>query len=230
MKRLFIESFNGYKVCSVIYNGKPCWAGIEIAKFLGYEETSHAISNCLAIEKFREGIEYEVLRGENLKQFKNIMGDEITKSVKYAPKLVIFYEPGLYGFLQYTEKPLGVTFRTWIREEVVPQIRVTGAYVLDDDFYNKTYNSDIEFTCVKDTELAKEEKVSTKVIIKDNSLDLPQSDFDVDKFQRIRVVTEALKIMNGVLNEVGASSEYKFELMKVVFEESGISLPKENYN
>ena len=54
--------------------------------------------------------------------------------------------------------------------------------------------------------------------------------FDVDKFQRIRVVTEALKIMNGVLNEVDASSEYKFELMKVVFEESGISLPKENYN
>ena len=36
--------------------------------------------------------------------------------------------------------------------------------------------------------------------------------------------------MNGVLNEVDASSEYKFELMKVVFEESGISLPKENYN
>ena len=147
MKKIFVENFNGYKITSVIWNGKVCWVAVDIAKFLGYEETSYAIGNCLSVEQFRENIEYEILKGSSLKKFKSILGDEMSKSVKYAPKLVIFYEPGLYGFLAYTEKPLGVTFRTWIREEVVPQIRATGAYVLDDDYYNKTYNSDIEFTC-----------------------------------------------------------------------------------
>lgn len=64
-----------------------------------------------------------------------------------------------------TEKPLGITFRTWIREKVVSQIRATGAYVLDDDLYNRTYSSDIEFTCVKDSEITKVENVSAKVIL-----------------------------------------------------------------
>ena len=213
MKRLFIESFNGYKVCSIIYNGKPCWAGIEIAKFLGYEETSHAISNCLAIEKFREGIEYEVLRGENLKKFKNIMGDEITKSVKYAPKLIIFYEPGLYGFLQYTEKPLGVTFRTWIREEVVPQIRATGAYVIDDEYYNKSYNSDIEFTCVKDSEIAKEEKLitrSSKVSRVDKNL--------------IEKIADNVIIFDKYLDSLSIANEDKFLFLISLYKSANIEV------
>ncbi|MGL4762105.1 MAG: BRO family protein [Sarcina sp.] len=217
MKRLFIESFNEYKVCSVIHNGKPCWAGIEIAKFLGYEETSHAISNCLAIEKFREGIEYEVLRGENLKKFKNIMGDEITKSVKYAPKLIIFYEPGLYGFLQYTEKPLGVTFRTWIREEVVPQIRATGAYILDDEYYNKTYNSDIEFTCVKDTEIAKEEKVSAKVITRSSKVN------KVDK-NLVEKVAENVIIFDKYLDSLSIADEDKFLFLISLYKSANIEV------
>ena len=154
MKKLFIETFNGYKVASVIWNGKVCWVAIEIAKFLGYEEASYAIANCLKVEKFREGVEFEILKGADLKSFKSILGGEVSSSVKFAPKMIIFYEPGLYGFLAYTEKPLGVTFRTWIREEVVPQIRATGAYVLDDEYYNKTYNSDIEFVCNNDIKVS----------------------------------------------------------------------------
>ncbi|MGL5067500.1 MAG: BRO family protein [Sarcina sp.] len=225
MKRLFIESFNGYKITSVIWKGKVCWGAIEIAKFLGYEETSYAIGNCLKVEKFREGIEYELLKGEELKEFKSILGSEMSNSIKYAPKLVIFYEPGLYGFLAYTEKPLGVTFRTWIREEVVPQVRATGAYVLEDDYYNTTYNSDIEFTCVKDSEIVKEEKVSTKVITIDNSLDLPRNDFDVDKFQRLRLATESAKLLKGLLDDVETDSICKLAVVKTLFSESGIELP-----
>ncbi|OFU01736.1 antirepressor, partial [Clostridium sp. HMSC19D07] len=36
---------------------------------------------------------------------------------------------GLYGFLQYTDKPIGVQFRKWLRREVLPSIRQTGAYI-----------------------------------------------------------------------------------------------------
>jgi prophage antirepressor-like protein len=225
LQKIFVENFNGYKITSVIWNGKVCWVGVDIAKFLGYEETSYAIGNCLSVEQFRENIEYEILKGSSLKKFKSILGDEMSKSVKYAPKLVIFYEPGLYGFLAYTEKPLGVTFRTWIREEVVPQIRATGAYVLDDDYYNKTYNSDIEFTCDNNIVDDKEKSVNSKVVLSEDNLNVVQNEFDIDKFQRLRLATESAKMIKGLLDDVDTDSMCKLAVIKALFLESGINLP-----
>lgn len=217
MKRLFIESFNGYKIASVIWKGKACWGAIEIAKFLGYEETSYAIGNCLKVEKFREGIEYELLKGEDLKEFKSILGSEMSSSIKYAPKLVIFYEPGLYGFLQYTEKPLGVTFRTWIREEVIPQIRATGAYVLDDEYYNKTYNSDIEFTCVKDSEIASIEKVSAKVITRSSKVSRGDKNL-------VEKVAENVIIFDKYLDSLSIADEDKFLFLISLYKSASIEI------
>lgn len=100
----------------------------------GYVEPKVTISQCIEAEQFEIGIEYEILKYNELKDFKELVKNTLTTSElinKYASSLAIFYEDGLYGFLQYTDKPIGVQFRKWIRREVLPEIRQTGAYISD---------------------------------------------------------------------------------------------------
>ncbi|MGL4762113.1 MAG: hypothetical protein ACRCWG_11755 [Sarcina sp.] len=139
------------------------------------------------------------------------------KSFKYAPRVIVSYEPGLYGFLAYTEKPLGVTLRTWIREEVVPQIRATGAYVLDDEYYNKTYNSDIEFTCVKETELAKEEKVSAKLITRSSKVSKGDKNL-------VEKIVDNVIIFDKYLDSLSIADEDKFLFLISLYKSANIEV------
>mgnify|MGYP004472964053 FL=1 len=47
----------------------------------------------------------------------------------------------MYGFLQYTDKSIGVKFRKWIRREVIPEIRKTGSYSLVKDDFKVVWES-----------------------------------------------------------------------------------------
>jgi prophage antirepressor-like protein len=204
LQNLFIKTFNDTRVYSFIWNNRPCWIAVEIAKMIGYKETSNMITSCINRELFMEGREYDVLKGTELRKFKSIVSEDISKSLKFAPKLIIFYEQGLYGFLQYTEKPIGITFRTWIRLEVIPQIRENGAYVMDDSYFkSEKVNIDVEVnkvnvSCDWDKVIKKErvnevsrknniadknlvEKIADNVIIFDKYLD-GLSIADEDKF------------------------------------------------
>ncbi|MGL4655086.1 MAG: BRO-N domain-containing protein [Sarcina sp.] len=224
MKNKYKDMFNGYEVVSIIWRNKPCWIAVNIAQMLGYTEYSYAISSCLDREKFRVGIEHEILKGEELKEFKKLLGNEISKAIKYAPKLIIFYEPGLYGFLQYTEKPLGVTFRTWIREEVVPQIRATGAYVLDYDYYEKTYNSDIEFTCGNYNNVSRSDSmVNPEVIIKDNNLNR-SSEVKVYSKNVVEKIADNVIIFDKYLDGLSIADEDKFLFLVSLYKSASIDI------
>jgi prophage antirepressor-like protein len=138
MNDLIVKEFNGKQIHTFIWNGKPCWIANEIVSMFDYVDPSATISQCIESEEFEPSVEYEVLTKEDLKIFKNMI-NELTKVKlvtsellnKYASSVTIFYEDGLYGFLQYTDKPIGVKFRKWIRREVLPEIHRTGAYISD---------------------------------------------------------------------------------------------------
>lgn len=134
MNNLIAKDFNGSRVHTFIWNGRPCWIANEVVSLFGYAEGSVTIQDCIEAEDFEAGIEYDVLRGEDLRAFKQVVGQvtngDLVTSLKFTPQLTIFYEDGLYGFLEYTHKPEGVQFRKWIRREVLPEIRQTGAYVV----------------------------------------------------------------------------------------------------
>lgn len=134
MNNLIVKEFNGDKIHTFVWNDKPCWIANEIVSMFGYVEPKVTISQCIEAEQFEIGIEYEILKYNELKDFKELVKNTLTTSElinKYASSLAIFYEDGLYGFLQYTDKPIGVQFRKWIRREVLPEIRQTGAYISD---------------------------------------------------------------------------------------------------
>ncbi|ANT45163.1 TPA: Bro-N domain-containing protein [Clostridioides difficile] len=136
MENLIVKEFNGSQIYTFMWNDKPCWIAKQIVELFGYADATVTINQCVEAEAFENGLEFEVLIKEDLKRFKNIV-NEVTKNTlvssniinKHTPNLTIFYEDGLYGFLQYTDKPIGVQFRKWLRREVLPSIRQTGAYI-----------------------------------------------------------------------------------------------------
>ena len=131
MNNLIVKNFNGTQVHTFIWKNRACWIANEVIPMFGYADASKTIQDCITAEDFESGLEYEVLRGEDLKAFKEMVNTATTSTVvpNKTTQLTILYEDGLYGFLQYTDKPEGIQFRKWIRREVLPEIRETGSYI-----------------------------------------------------------------------------------------------------
>lgn len=129
---IMTKEFEGHAVHTFEWNGKPCWIATDIVALFGYADASKTIQQCIEAEEFEQGAEYDILRGDALRRFKSQLHDATTEKVvpSRISQLLIFYEDGIYGFLQYTHKPIGIRFRKWIRSEVVPSIRQTGTYAV----------------------------------------------------------------------------------------------------
>lgn len=141
MNNLIVKDFDGIKVHTFIWNGKPCWIANEIVSLFNYADTSKTIQQCIEAEEFEGGIEYEVLVKDDLRAFKIMVNSLTTVKVvsQNTANLAIFYEDGLYGFLQYTDKPEGIKFRKWIRRVVLPEINHKGGYIANDELFISTY-------------------------------------------------------------------------------------------
>ena len=130
MKNLIVKEFNGSQIYTFMWKEKSCWIANQIVGLLDYADVSKTIQDCIKAEDFEIEQEYDVLKGNEFNDFVttlNVVANNIISNK--ARSITIFYEDGLYGFLQYTDKPIGVQFRKWLRREVLPSIRQTGAYI-----------------------------------------------------------------------------------------------------
>lgn len=152
MNNLFIKNFNDQKIITLIFDNRICWIAKDIAKVLGYDDSSKAVNQCIKSENFESGVEYEVLYGDKLKELKKLIGVTHTSYLKQTPKLVIFYEEGLYGFINYSELPLGISFRKWLRREVLPELRETGSYSINNNLKTEIHEDKHEDNLTKDVE------------------------------------------------------------------------------
>lgn len=205
MNEMIVGKFNGENFYNYIWNNRPCWIAIDIAELLEYQHKSMAIKDCLKREKFIEGKEYGVLKGEDLKLFKEVFAESL-EHVKYSPSLIILYEEGLYGFLAASTMPKGIEFRIWLRNDVLPTMREKGYYIVDDLRAGEI---------IEDLMSKVSESKTTK-----------NSNFDIDKFQRIKVAYDSAKMFKELLDNITMDSTYKFLLLKEIFNQSGIELPK----
>ena len=107
---LIVKEFNGNEIHTFVWNNNPCWIANEIVSMFDYADPSKTIQDCINAEEFELGVEYDLLKGDNLKAFKELVGKVTTSAVvtslKFVPQLTIFYEDGLYGFLH--GKSIGV--------------------------------------------------------------------------------------------------------------------------
>lgn len=223
MNDLLVKEFEGKQICNFIWRDKPCWVALDVAEVLGYKDKSRAINATVRRENFKLEKEYSILSDEDLKEFKAVFSDYL-KDFKYSPKIIIFYEEGLYGFLAASRMDKGVEFRTWIRREVMPQIREKGSYTLENvkkEKNNVDNNKTNLSMASRVISLEKENKELKKELYElRNSLD-----FDMDKFQRLKMAYETSKIFKDLLDDITLDSKYKFSFMKKIFNDSGFELP-----
>lgn len=193
MNDLIIKSFKGENIYNFVWNNKPCWIANDIAKVLGYNDKGRPIFNCIKKERFEQGMEYELLEADELKIFKEVFSEQLGNT-KFASKVVIFYEEGLYGFTSYTEMPIGIEFRAWIRRDVVPTLRKKGYYVCDKENDKKDIEQNFK---VED-----------------------------DKLLKLQLAYKSANMFKDMLDDITLDTTYKFLLIKQIYVDAGIKLPK----
>ncbi|MGL5151423.1 MAG: BRO family protein [Clostridium sp.] len=200
---LITTKFKNKKVNNLVWNGEICWEGANIAELFGYTQTKRAIYDCIHREKLQEGKHYRTLSGEELKQFKEVFL-EVLEDIKYAPKIVILYESGLYRFLAYTKMPLGIEFREWIGSDLMPTLRQKGYYIMDGAEIQTEKNQKIDIEQSNSTYLR----------------------FSTEKMERYRIALETAKFFESRIDRITQDSNYKFLFFKQIFVDAGIELPK----
>ncbi|MGL4760135.1 MAG: BRO family protein [Sarcina sp.] len=199
---LITKEFKNKSFNNLIWDGEVCWFGIEVTEFFGYSGRGKALFDCIKAEKLVEGKHYKTLVGEELKEFKEVFA-EVLEEVKFAPKVVILYESGLYRFLAYTKMPLGIEFREWIGSELMPTLREKGYYVMDG----------VELPT---------ETVQKPEIVHNNS---DYSKFSTEKMERYRIALETVKFFEDRVDKITQDPIYKFLFFKQIFVDAGIELP-----
>lgn len=206
MTDLFINNFNGEKIYTFLVNEKLCWIAKDIAKVLGYEEPSKAISNCIKVEDFETDTEYSILTKDKLKNLKSLMCSAHISGYKQIPKLTIFYEEGLYGFLSYSEMPLGVSFRKWLRREVLPYINRNSSITLNKN--NDVYHSN-------------NNKNNSEDNFKDNSLTY----LDNSNFTNMKLAYDTMLIFKDLFDTIEIDATDKFIYLNSIIENLGFKTP-----
>ena len=91
-------------------NGEVYFVGYDVAKLLGYKNPRDAIANHVDIED------------KNTVAIHDGIGN---------PNKTIINESGLYSLILFSKLPKAKEFKHWVTSEVLPSIRKTGGYGLD---------------------------------------------------------------------------------------------------
>lgn len=139
---LLDHAFEGKKITTIIYRGRPCWLAREVGATIGYSHEGKRFANKVTKEWGQEmirGHDYDVLAGEDLEQLRGAMAHLGTDSVPssrlgtdYVPghtrHVTVLYEAGLWLCLAKSEMELGRKLRRFLVDNVLPQIARDGRY------------------------------------------------------------------------------------------------------
>lgn len=101
--------------------GEPLFVGKDVAKALGYKNTSKAIQQHVDDE------------------------DKSTLPIReaaYETRAIVINESGLYSLILSSKLPTAKVFKRWVTAEVLPQIRKTGGYIPTHDADGRTLTNE----------------------------------------------------------------------------------------
>lgn len=215
MKRKYLETeFNGMIIHSFIFEGKTTWVASKIVESFGYKDISKTIYQCINTEVFERGTEFDILIDDRLKEFKRI-AVELIPSLKYVARLVIFYEAGLYGFLQFSKKPEAAMFQQYIMKDLIKDFRVNA-------FEKEDFCIGSEEKFVEYIEIEVGEKNNNNLIdigkVNTEKMSL------LDRSEIFKSVAKSLDTFKDVINHMNISNEEKLLFYVSLFREAGIEL------
>jgi len=122
-----------HRLTKVIYRGREAVVATELGRFLGYTNNGSRLVQMITsgrwATRFREGIDYEMLQGQDLQDFLKVLshGERVNPPFSH---LMILYTSGIHLILLNTSKPIGAQLHRWLVDEVFPSLRATGSYRL----------------------------------------------------------------------------------------------------
>jgi prophage antirepressor-like protein len=122
-----------HQLTKVIYRGREAVIATELGRFLDYTNNGSRLVQMITIgrwaERFREGVDYEMLKGQDLQDFLGALshGERGYSSISH---LMILYTSGIHLVLLNTSKPVGTKLHRWLVDEVFPSLKATGSYHL----------------------------------------------------------------------------------------------------
>ena len=129
------------EVRALILKNEPWFVGKDVAKCLGYKDTKDAI---------RQHIDNE---DKTIIQKGQITTLEIPNR-----GLTIINESGLYSLVLSSKLPTAKRFKRWVTSEVLPQIRIHGAFMTDDTLEKVLTNPDFLIKLATDLKEEKEQR------------------------------------------------------------------------
>jgi prophage antirepressor-like protein len=114
-----IFEFEKHDVETVFLNGEPLFNPLDVGKCLGMVEGS--------IRNFISRMDED----ERIK-IRNSLDEKLTGTIKKGDMGLWLREPGLYRLIFKSTKPEAERFRRWVTHEVLPSLRKTGSYELNE--------------------------------------------------------------------------------------------------
>lgn len=105
-----IFNFHGQEVRTVTIDNEPYFVGKDVADILGYANSRKAIFDHVDEEDKTDGVTIRDAMGRNQNP-------------------IVINESGLYSLILSSKLPQAKEFKRWVTSEVLPQIRLQGAYV-----------------------------------------------------------------------------------------------------
>lgn len=115
--------FEGRELAIHMFRGKPCVIAKELGEMLGY--SADGFNNTLRSwkDELIDGVDITTLSGEDLKEFRGVLGDHTRYVGTSAWQLTVLFESGFDLVLIKTEKPAGKSLRRLLVTEVLPKLR-----------------------------------------------------------------------------------------------------------
>lgn len=107
MNEIQLFNFENHEVRSLLINSEPWFVGKDVAKILGYKDTSDALKKHVDEE------------------------DKLTRRFADSGQnreMYIINESGLYSLVLSSKLPSAKKFKRWVTSEVLPALRKTGQY------------------------------------------------------------------------------------------------------
>jgi prophage antirepressor-like protein len=94
----FTSQFSGQDVTTIFYAGRPCWIAKDIGRVLGYGNDGQKLTQRVTQDwahEFVEGLNFEVIRGKELVQFKKLLKVIPDSGITFAPHVLVLFESGI---------------------------------------------------------------------------------------------------------------------------------------
>lgn len=199
--KIFVNEEFG-QVRTINIDGEPWFVGKDVAKILGYKDTSDAM---------RRHVDDE---------------DKLTRCFTDSGQkreLYIINESGLYSVILSSKLPSAKRFKRWVTSEVLPVIRKTGSYEMDD------YSPEMKAILMHDKKLV---KIDNRVTDLENHMTIDYGEQVVLGDEVNKAVLDALggKYSNAY-NEIGKKvfAECNRDLKHYFHVNARNNVPKKRY-